>query len=219
MIDITGLLDLQTNARCAILYRGKKMSVKRYSILDFVTELATLRETEFTLDGVYQFLSTHPIEPESLQPYLFFKSSHYTRNLIDKNDLYEVIAICWEPCQRSQAHNHRGQNCWMAVPVGKLLVQNYNLIGGNPEAGYCELAESDRYWMDPSTPGRVDPAEPIHYVANPLELNQRAVSIHIYSRPYDSCVVYFPDQKRALEVPLHYSSEYGVLAREETENV
>jgi hypothetical protein len=27
-------------------------------------------------------------------------------------------------------------------------------------------------------------------------------------------VVYFLEQKRCLEVPLHYSSEYGVLAKE-----
>lgn len=186
-----------------------------YPISDFTEELAALSKAGFTLDRVDQFLKTHPIELESLKPYLFFRSSHYTRNLIDKKDLYEVIAICWESGQRSQIHNHRGQNCWMAVPLGKLLVQNYRVIEGNAEGGYCELAESKRYWMDPMNPGRVEPAEPIHYVANPPELAQRAVSIHIYSYPYDSCMVYFLEQKRALEIPLHYSSEYGILAREE----
>jgi cysteine dioxygenase len=195
------------------------MPFQVYSIADFIKELAALPRAEFTLDGVYQFLKAHPIEPESLKPYLFFHSSHYTRNLIDKNDLYEIIAICWQSGQRSQIHNHRGQNCWMAVPLGKLLVQNYKVIAGRAEGGYCELAESDRYWMDPQNPGRVEPAEPIHYVANPAALGQRAVSIHLYSYPYNSCTVYFPHQNRSLEIPLHYSSEYGVLVREEAENV
>jgi len=77
------------------------------------------------------------------------------------------------------------------------------------------LAESDRYWMEAANPGRVEPEEPIHYVANPPELKQQAVSIQIYSYPYSSCVVYSLEQKKAIEIPLHYTSEYGVLELEE----
>lgn len=197
---------------------------KLCTISDFAEDLRTLGKKGFTLDGVHQFLKDHPIEPESLRPYLFFRTSHYTRNLIDKTELYEVIAICWETGHKSQVHNHKGQNCWMAVPIGKLLVQNYKVTAGNPNGGHCELAESDRYWMDPANPGRVEPEEPIHYVANPVELKQqvensdrsgRAVSIHIYSYPYDSCMIYSLEQKKAIEIPLHYTSEYGVLEPEE----
>jgi len=195
------------------------MAAKMCTISDFVEELRKLGKAGFTLEGVHQFLKDHPIEPESLRPFLFFRTSHYTRNLIDKTELYEVIAICWEVGQKSQIHNHKGQNCWMAVPMGKLLVQNYKVVAGNPDGGHCELAESDRYWMDPASPGRVEPEEPIHYVANPLELKQRAVSIHIYSYPYSSCMVYSLEQKKALEIPLHYTSEYGVLEPEEMEKV
>ena len=57
----------------------------------------------------------------------------------------------------------------------------------------------------------MEPEEPIHYVANPPELKQQAVSIHIYSYPYSSCMVYSLEQKETLEIPLHYTSEYGVL--------
>ena len=188
---------------------------KLVTIADFAEELRTLGKERFTLEGVHQVLKDHPIEPESLRPFLFFRTSHYTRNLIDKTELYEVIAICWETGQKSQIHNHKGQNCWMAVPIGKLLVQNYKVTAGNPNGGHCELAESDRYWMDPANPGRVEPEEPIHYVANPPELKQQAVSIHIYSYPYDSCMIYSLEQKKAIEIPLHYTSEYGVLEPEE----
>ncbi|MCI0420373.1 MAG: cysteine dioxygenase family protein [Acidobacteria bacterium] len=188
------------------------------SIQEFIEELRRLSRKQFTLEGVHQFLKTHLIDPSSLEAYRFFRKSHYTRNLIDKTELYEVLAICWEAGQKSQIHNHRGQNCWMAVPIGKLLVQNYRIVGGQDGTEHCELAESSRYWMAPASPGRVEPGEPIHYVANPAELNQRAVSIHIYSQPYDACTVYFPDQKRSLEVPLHYSSKYGVLEPEERQD-
>jgi len=189
------------------------------SIQDFIGQLRSLSKTQFTLEGVHQFLRDHPIDPDSLRPYRFFRESHYTRNLIDTCELYEVLAICWEAGQRSQIHNHRGQNCWMAVPMGKLLVQNYRVVGGKDGTGHCEIEESGRYWMDPPNPGKVEPHEPIHSVTNPMVLNQRAVSIHIYSLPYDACTVYFPEQKRSLEVPLHYSSKYGVLEPEETQDL
>lgn len=189
------------------------------TISEFVKKLAAIPKAEFTQDGVYRFLKAHPIDPETLKPYLHFRTSHYTRNLIDKNKLYEVIAICWEKGQISQVHNHKGQHCWMAVPIGKLLVQNFRVVTGNPDGGHCELTESDKYWMDPANPGRVELDEPIHYVANPAELNQRACSIHIYSHPYDSCMVYSLERKQAMEIPLHYSSEYGVWKEKEVETV
>jgi len=189
--------------------------VQAYPISEFIRRLATLSPSDFTLNRVRDFLTEHPVDPESLKPYMIFRSSHYTRNLVERTDLYEVLTICWEAGQKSHIHNHRGQNCWMAVPVGKLLVQNYRLVSGTGETGPCELAPSSRYWMDPAHPGQVDPLEPIHSVANPAEFAQSAVSIHVYSHPYDSCQIYFPEQKRSLEIPLRYSSKYGVLEREE----
>ncbi len=192
-----------------------KVMPARYSVAEFLQGLAQLSPRAFTLDAVHEFLKAHPLDPASLKPYLFFRATHYTRNLMDRRELYEVLAICWEPGQKSHIHNHRGQNCWMAVPIGRLLVQNYRVAGGQDGTEFCQLAESGRYWMDPSNPGRVEPEEPIHYVSNPAGLGQPAVSVHIYSRPYDSCTVYFPEQNRSLDVPLHYSSKFGVVVPEE----
>ncbi len=36
----------------------------------------------------------------------------------------------------------------------------------------------------------VDKTQTIHKITNPAEWNQRAVSLHIYSQPIDSCVVF-----------------------------
>ena len=51
--------------------------------------------------------------------------------------------------------------------------------------------------MNPSHPCAVDPLEPVHRVLNPREFNQRAVSLHVYSRPFDTCVVYSPSREPA----------------------
>jgi Cysteine dioxygenase type I len=106
-------------------------------------------------------------------------------------------------------HNHRDQNCWMAVPIGRLLVENYRVIVQKLEHGTCELEPADTIEMNQTHPCAVDPQEPVHRVYNPREFNQRAVSLHVYSRPFDSCVVYSPEQHTCGEIKLHYNTEYG----------
>jgi hypothetical protein len=57
----------------------------------------------------------------------------------------------------------------------------------------------------------VNPIEPVHEVQNLAEFKQRAVTIHVYSKPFDSCEVYLRDQGTYSDVPLFYTSEYGKL--------
>ncbi len=151
------------------------------------------------------------LDPVSLKSYLFFRSSHYTRNLIHRDDLFEVVAIGWEAGQCSAIHNHRGQECWMGVPIGRLEVRNYRLVERDERARTCRLQPSQRYVMDPRHPAAVDPAEPIHSVHNLPEHGGRAVSVHVYSRPFDSCEIYQPEQGRYYDLPLGYTSRFGVL--------
>jgi cysteine dioxygenase len=158
---------------------------------------------------VVAFLRKTPVAPESLASYLSWDAQHYTRNLIDKTPLYELIAICWEVGQASSIHNHRDQNCWMAAPIGRLMVQNYRVEFQDLEAGRCRLTCSDAIEMNPGQPMAVNPLEPVHKVYNPREFNRRAVSLHLYSRPFDSCVVYSDQQGTCGEIKLYYNTEYG----------
>ena len=58
---------------------------------------------------------------------------------------------------------------------------------------------------------RVDLEEPIHQVLNLAEYDERAVSIHIYSKPYDRCISYCRDTNTYKEVELFYTSIDGKL--------
>jgi len=158
------------------------------------------------------------VRPESLEKYLFFSKGSYTRNLIYKNDVFECMTICWEVGQFSRIHNHRDQNCWMSAPIGRLKVQNFRVEGKQSEdehCGTCRLIPTDIYEMDAAHPAYVNPLEPVHQVLNLPEYNQRAVSIHVYSRPFDMCEVYYKDKGTYADVPLHYTSEYGKLHPDE----
>ena len=181
-------------------------------IQDLVTKLRCCSNADFVdVPLIHQLLCENPLDPKSIEKYLIWDRQHYTRNLIDKTSLFEVMAICWEVGQVSAIHNHKDQNCWMMVPMGKLLVQNYRVIEQDLNAGTCDLEPTDLIEMNPACPCAVDPANPVHKVYNPPEFDQRAVSVHVYSRPYDSCVVYSDEQHKCGEIKLHYTSEYGLV--------
>ena len=179
-------------------------------IQNLVSELRRCTESSFLrLGEIESVLRQNPVAPETLAPYLNWDRQHYTRNLIDKTPLYELVAICWEVGQASSVHNHREQNCWMAAPIGRLRVENYRVISQNLDQGTCQLETAATVEMNRVQPCAVDPLEPVHRVYNPREFNQRAVSLHVYSRPFDTCVVYSQEQGTCGVIKLHYQTEYG----------
>jgi cysteine dioxygenase len=184
--------------------------IKPVSIQTLVDGLRQLPESAFDQTApVRRFLQDMPVDVESLAPYLNWDRQHYTRNLIDRTPRYELMAICWEVGQSSSVHNHRDQNCWMAVPVGRLLVENFHLVHQDLQKGRCQLEPLNTVEMNIYHPCAVDPADPVHRVVNPREFNQRAVSLHVYSRPFDTCVVYSPEQGTCGEIQLHFNTRFG----------
>lgn len=180
------------------------------SIQHLIQELHKLNEGAFCeTEPLRRLLQENPVDATTLAPYLNWDRQHYTRNLIDRTPLYELMAICWEVGQASSVHNHRDQNCWMAVPMGRLRVENFHLVHQDLEQGRCELEPLNTVEMNLAEPCAVDPADPVHRVVNPREFNRRAVSLHVYSRPFDTCVVYSPDQGTCGVINLHFNTEYG----------
>ncbi len=189
---------------------GPEGSVEPVTIQDFAAKLRELPETAFSgTEQITGFLKSMPVAPDSLSPYLTWDRQHYTRNLIDNTPLYELIAICWEVGQVSSVHNHLDQNCWMAAPIGRLSVQNYRTIAQDLDGGKCKLEPIDIVEMNAKQPCAVDPLEPVHRVLNPRKFNQRAVSLHVYSRPFNSCVVYSPEQGTCGTIKLRYTTQFG----------
>lgn len=177
----------------------------------FTADLSAVPEAEFTHQHVLDFLRQNRVEIKSLAPYLYFCSEHYTRNLIQRTPLYDLLAICWEIGQQSPIHNHCNQSCWMAMACGRVQVHNFELIRKDPATGFCELKPDNHYVIDGGNPAEVDPGEPIHLVANARSFGSRAVTLHIYSKPYDTCEVYDLKGKRYQEVRLSNTTEYGIV--------
>lgn len=176
-----------------------------------ISGLKSISDDEFTCDNVYRFLADMPVEVDSITKYFFFSPAFYTRNLIYKDDRFEMMTICWEKGQVSRVHDHSDQKCWMTVPVGRLKGQNFTIDEMDESRGYCRLRETDSYVLSNCEAAKVELEEPIHQILNLAEYDQRAVSLHIYSRPYESCLSFCRDTDTFKRVELCYTSIGGKL--------
>src|SRR5262249_27117997 len=140
---------------------------------------------------------------------------------IHRDEFVEIMAVCWAPGQRTVIHTHNGQLGWMSVEAGALAVVNYKWLGCNAAdnqnvagldclAGATEL-ELQRGSVQECWPGgpvnTVDKVQTIHQVV--VQGRERAVSLHIYSRPIDSCVAFDLERKRCYRRQLSFFSRYG----------
>lgn len=181
------------------------------SIDELVDGLRGMTDEQFVCEPVYEYLSEREVDTASIEKYMYWSEKFYTRNLIYKDERFEMMAICWDKGQVSRVHNHWDQRCWMMVPVGRLQGQNFAVEEIDESRGYCKLSETNSFELTECLAARVDLEEPIHQVLNLPEYNERAVSIHIYSKPYDRCLSYCRDTDTFKEVQLFYTSIDGKL--------
>lgn len=185
--------------------------MQRISVHNLIDGLREISDSEFVCQNVYDFLASHPIEVESITRFFHWSENFYTRNLIYKDARFEMMAICWERGQVSRVHNHSDQRCWMTVPVGRLRGQNFAIAEIDESSGHCKLIETDTFELSDCLAAKVELEEPVHQILNLEEFDNRAVSVHIYSKPYDRCLSYCRDTDTFKEVPLFYTSIDGKL--------
>ena len=187
----------------------------------FVDGIRRLSEGLITKQKIYDYLVAYEIRPEELESYKQWLPDRHTRNKIFRNDMIEVMVISWPIGAVTPLHTHNGQLGWMTMLEGKLIVENYRKVGCNrPEnqqvvgidclagATQIEMEHLENEMAIPDGPlNTVDKTQTIHRIRNLAEWNERAVSMHVYSRPIDSCVVFDMEAQRCYRRDLKYDND------------
>ncbi len=195
---------------------------------DLVEGLKRFEEHLITKEGVRAFLEATRLSPEALRPYIFFKTDFYTRNLIYRDRLFEVMTICWKPGQKTAVHTHNGQLGWMAIAQGEAAVHNYKYVNCNaPEnqnvVGIDCLGGATHIELDRCATERchaeghistVDKLQTIHQIENTDPAQAGCISLHIYSLPIESCIAFDLEKQRCYRRTLSYFSQYGKVELE-----
>ncbi|HEX9163585.1 MAG TPA: hypothetical protein VF980_17900 [Thermoanaerobaculia bacterium] len=187
----------------------------------FVEGIKRLSEGLITKQKIYDYLVAYEIRHQDLDRYKHWLPDRHTRNKIYRSDLIEVMLICWPVGAITPLHTHNGQLGWMTMIEGRLVVENYHKISCNkPEneqvvgidclAGATEIQmeQQNTELVVPGGPlNTVDKTQTIHRIRNLAEWKQPAVSMHVYSRPIESCVVFDLENQRCFRRDLTYDNE------------
>lgn len=167
----------------------------------FIQKLHHFAAQDFPVQETHKFLEHARIDPAALEPYLLFDPGFYTRNLVHKSAEFELLAICWQPGQNAPVHGHEGEKCWSRVERGKLRFTTYREVSGPPQLELNKLSTVD------AGPGHVDGPADIHRVENLF--GENAVSLHLYSKPYEACDIYDLEKGTVERKKLAYFSISG----------
>jgi predicted metal-dependent enzyme (double-stranded beta helix superfamily) len=168
-----------------------------------INDLKSYAARGFHAGAVRDYLAETLIAPEAISPYLHHCEEHYTRNLVHKDEDFEILVICWGSGQRAPIHGHEGELCFARVELGKLRFSNYRTLTEEPVK--LELAGRP---VDGGV-GFLDGPADIHAVDNPREFRENAASLHVYSRPYGECDIYESETGPRRRVKLVYDSIQG----------
>ena len=198
------------------------------TVEDFIEGLKGLEGELITQGRVRDFMSATPLKADSLAPYINFRDEFYTRNLIYRDQLFEVMAICWKAGQKTPVHSHNGQLGWMTIAQGEVAVHNYRYVACNcPErqnvvgldclggASHIEIERLHTENCSESTGvSTVDKLQSIHQIENSDRSKHGVISLHVYSLPFDSCVSYDLDKQHCCRKTLSYFSKFGKVEAE-----
>jgi predicted metal-dependent enzyme (double-stranded beta helix superfamily) len=161
-------------------------------------ELKYFAEKNFPVKEVSHHLQDIEIKERDLKKYNFILNDRYTRNLIYKNNDFELLLLCWAPKVLAPIHGHEGEKCWAKILSGELEISSYK-----------KYKDSIRLKDKRSCkPGYLDGPADIHSVKNIT--SNFAMTLHVYAKPYDTCDIYMNDLKTIQRVKLDYFSIDGV---------
>jgi len=118
------------------------------------------------------------------QQYQFFAPCKYARNLVEINDEFEAIVLCWDDNQESPIHNHTLQNCWLVVLEGSVEEIQYDMN----EMSH-KLIQTQSTTLVKGQSGYIRDDIALHKVRS---VNGKACTLHIYNKPIPYCNIYDP---------------------------
>ena len=194
-------------------------------VADFIAGLQDMEKDSITTARVSDFVTQMRPSPNALAPYLLWNGERYARNLIYRDQFFEVLALCWLPGQRTPIHSHNGQLGWVTIVQGELVCRNYRFLpapqhkkspvpctnsASQARSVEVELLGSATCQAD-GTVAIVDRRQTTHQIENLENSRFGSVSLHVYSKPIDSCIL-FDDATRCCERrQLEYYSANGVV--------
>lgn len=171
--------------------------VEKLSVGEFIARLRDFDVPRRDGADVIEFLDRHAPSASSLAPWVAFDPARYARRRLYRDESFELLLLCWDRGQATPVHDHDGQRCWMKIVKGELHIEELEreepvADGLARETGTALLHPAREFTAGAGrTVAEAEGEERIHRVA---ANSRRSLSLHLYSRPLDSFLVFDPQR-------------------------
>jgi len=205
----------------ALAPQGEGFPMTRTVPVSSVVDALQRMETGMiTTPAVLDLLSEVRVDDASVRSRAAWRDDRHARHLIYRDDLFEVLLLCWKPGHRTPVHTHNGQLGWATIVRGALDVveyawkgcnkpENQNVVGMDCLAGATRIDMQAKPAVHATVGGpvaTVTKTQSIHQILCPDDCGELTASLHIYSRPIDSCVAFDLEHQRCARRQLAYDS-------------
>jgi predicted metal-dependent enzyme (double-stranded beta helix superfamily) len=192
-----------------------------------VERLEALAPSQVTTRAVQERMASVSIDEREIARYVTPRADHYARQLVHRSPRFDVVVLTWMPGQMTPIHNHAGNLGWVQLVQGRIVEDRYMLVPScmtteldlapdvpAPQRG-IELREMGRTVVSQrGAIATVDRLRAIHRIGNPLEtaLGETAVTLHVYSKPHDVCLVFDKDARTCTRRELRFDNVEAMQA-------
>ncbi|XP_033105783.1 cysteine dioxygenase type 1-like [Anneissia japonica] len=139
--------------------------------------------------------------------YAHFDPHRYTRNLVDEgNGRFNLIVLCWGEGMGSSIHSHSDSHCFMKILDGSLRESLFQWPSASEKRSQMTCVGSTDYSRDQVA--YINDSKGLHRIEN-ISHCEQAVSLHLYSPPFDACQCFDERTSRARICKTTFWSKYG----------
>ena len=145
------------------------------NLTNLVNNISNNFKKEQMLDTIIPFVEKY--DSDDWKKYIKFSNHKYIRNLVFRNDMFEIYIICWNNNQKSPIHDHSENGCVMKILQGRLT----------------QILYTHDFTSCKSTNFKKDDISYIHNnigLHKILNYNEQTCSLHIYSPPLHKTNIY-----------------------------
>jgi len=195
-----------------VVLKDEKQQVQQepLSLAQLVLSVSAEMAGAKNMAKIRTFMESYDASRGDFKRFAFWdEKCNYTRNLVaTDHETFTLMLLCWNPQKASPMHDHAGSQCFMRMIEGEVLETRCAFPTSQSNSEQPLQVIKQVLFKAPEV-AFINDSLGLHKIENLA--SQRAVSLHCYIPPYDSCRCFLNPEKtsKAREVNITFYSEQG----------
>ncbi|XP_075259768.1 cysteine dioxygenase type 1-like [Convolutriloba macropyga] len=177
-----------------------------YNLLDNLDLLFSTCSTGYDVNQneLCKMLESYKSNKNEWIQFAFRDDLRYTRNLVKKGELYEVILMRWGEGHATSVHSHCGCHCAMKVLQGEIKETLFDF----PKHKKAPLPEKSVTLLQPEEVAYISDDIGLHRLENPSAYEE-AMTLHVYIPSFNCTDRYDERTGKKQKIMLTFTSKDG----------